>query len=1701
MTSTLVGGVGRSPGEPVRPLSVLALSPAIVVLLLAGLALRLVIAYVLFPGSGFESDLSSYASWANSMAAYGPSGFYANAGFADYPPAYLYVLWLVGTLSGAAASATDLIKLPPILLDIAVGYVIYRLIRGWTWPGPRSEALALAGAALYVFNPVSFYDSALWGQTDAAGALIMLLGLAALIRGNSEGAAAFAATAALVKPQFGVVLIPIVAAVLIKRHLLRSGSGPRHQPWAPARLAGWLSAHQGPVRLLTAFAAAWAAFLVIALPFGMGPLEYLERMFGTAGGYDYLSVNAFNGWALLGVGDEPSLAEALRWNKDTLGLLGPIPGVAIGAALLAAGFAWGVVRGAVRDDRWTLIVAVTFLAVAFFILPTRVHERYIFPAVALMPLLAVVSGRWAVALLLLSLGAFINLHAILTLPLYGSPNVETLPLGEWFRTQPLVTISALLQTGVGLWMAAQLRPKLRTSPDAFEAEATRGRTPVPAVRPGPAATTLSPGQPSGPAAAYPLPAPASAPPPVRVSRLDHLIARLSWGSLRRDRSASLRFEPGGRIDRLDLLVLVVLVVMTLTLRGFRLDQPVRMYFDEVYHARTATEFLQQWEYGEPHDIYEFTHPHLAKYAMAWGIRLAGGNEVTGTADLDMSVEDAAIEARWAPDDDRGRRNGDRLYVAGGDQLGVYDLATRQLVAELPLAASAVAVDADEHQLYAADPAGRLYRLDTSWFDALRFGAGTDPAAIVDAATPFSFGPGAPVQQLLVTDTALIAVTLGSIASFDPDSGELLSERLAVGIEDVVELPWTERLIVDTREVPDREAVADLLASALEEDPEHIAGLLARDGFVTVAAWLAADTVDGLTTFIEEGRLPGAELESAPLLAVADAGGVDVLDAWSLDPIEDVPTDEPVTALALAEPDSSEPTLYATTGASIETVRIGEDGPAIPETVWMPGVVSDLTWNAPAELMHVLGEAPEGGPTAYVVEPKGRSVFIDVPLPYEPDHLLADTQADRPDTDRTELLAIAADGRVTGIDIGSNAFGWRLPGVLVGALTAALAYLLARVLFARRSIGLIAAVLVLAEGMLFANARIAMNDVYVTAFILLAVLLLAPLYLTPRRPWTASALVLGAGVALGLALASKWVALYAIGGLGLLVLLRSALGRAIALLAMMGMTAVLGTMAVRPEGDGDVVRNWVFLLVMLVLSGLLAAGIVRRPIPWTKAEVVMAVAMPLVAGVALFLLRMSVPGGLAMMAGVVVAVVAMIAAMTGHGPWAAGARAPAPGTSAWLRPGPLHVLPWLFTMAALTVVPVVVYLMTYSPWVELGNDWGIPLLGSLPFLAEGTDGGRGLAALTESIYQYHDNLRAEHAASSPWWAWPLDLKPVWFFQERYGDGTTGLIYDTGNLVIFWLGIAGMGFSAWAAWHRRSLALAVVVVMWAAMWLPWARVDRAAFQYHVYASLPFMLLALAYFLGELWHGPAWRTWFLARSAGALAIVAIPLLWLLRTPLCILSGTAIAHPDGVACASQVTRTAQLSEGGVVALFIVGAGAAMAAFLGWRASRSGPDSRQGLWVVAIVVVALATLGGVVAALLFLDTTSTEGVTLSSDALALVGLLVLALPAALVLRARDPQRFVLGVLAAAGLWLLLWYPNISGLPLPADFAHLYQGLLPTWNWDFQFSVNTDPASDSGVFQPGMIVVAGITFVFVAAVAVAARRWGGRPPTEPDQRR
>ena len=239
--------------------------------------------------------------------------------------------------------------------------------------------------------------------------------------------------------------------------------------------------------------------------------------------------------------------------------------------------------------------------------------------------------------------------------------------------------------------------------------------------------------------------------------------------------------------------------------------------------------------------------------------------------------------------------------------------------------------------------------------------------------------------------------------------------------------------------------------------------------------------------------------------------------------------------------------------------------------------------------------------------------------------------------------------------------------------------------------------------------------------------------------------------------------------------------------------------------------------------------------------------------------------------------------------------PAPAPEGWLRPGWAVGLPIVWAAVCLVAIPLAVYVVSYIPWADIGNNQLWP-----GFPAGNT--GQTLLELTGQMYNYHNSLADAHPASSPWWSWPFDLKPVWFYQDSFAGGTSAAVYDAGNLVIWWMGVPAMLFAALMAYRRRSLALGLIAIGFAAQWVPWARIDRAAFQYHYYTALPFMIMALAYFVAELWHGPSRRTWLLARIAGAAAIVAPAAMWLLSRPLCAFVGVESVNPGSAACPAVI-------------------------------------------------------------------------------------------------------------------------------------------------------------------------------------------------------
>lgn len=140
-------------------------------LLGVGLAVRIALAFVVYPHAGYTGDLGQFWQWAQGLAANGPGAFYTTIPSANYPPLYLYVLWVLGSIGNP-----DLLKLPPILLGftiLAAAFFVLptRVHERYLFPFFATGALLAAPGALRI-------------AVLAAAAVLNTLNLHAVLAGN-----------------------------------------------------------------------------------------------------------------------------------------------------------------------------------------------------------------------------------------------------------------------------------------------------------------------------------------------------------------------------------------------------------------------------------------------------------------------------------------------------------------------------------------------------------------------------------------------------------------------------------------------------------------------------------------------------------------------------------------------------------------------------------------------------------------------------------------------------------------------------------------------------------------------------------------------------------------------------------------------------------------------------------------------------------------------------------------------------------------------------------------------------------------------------------------------------------------------------------------------------------------------------------------------------------------------------------------------------------------------------------------------------------------------------------------------------------------------------------------------------------------------------------------------------------------------------
>ncbi len=337
---------------------------------------------VFVPNPGFEADMAFWKSWG--LAPF-DKGYVAGLALTNnnYPTPFAYLLWAVTTVYSLFANPhlfaefwnrtnllyLTLMKLPAILADLGIAGIL--LWFGSTFPTAKSSGAKKEGrawgmllAGLYLFNPVSILDSAVWGQVDALGVFLFLCAFVSLVKHKPFLAGLLYMVALMTKLQ-NMIYGPLFFLLI----------------WQMTGFTGLVRSVAGA---LVAFFGLNSAFLVAK---DMGRVVYSLTV-----NYDYfpyMSLNAYNLWWIV------AGAKGMQISDKIL-TVGIINAKTMGLILFASTYLLSTLsmlkhtlRDAVNRNGQIELIASFFTALilaasGFFLFQTESHDRYAFPLVVFL---------------------------------------------------------------------------------------------------------------------------------------------------------------------------------------------------------------------------------------------------------------------------------------------------------------------------------------------------------------------------------------------------------------------------------------------------------------------------------------------------------------------------------------------------------------------------------------------------------------------------------------------------------------------------------------------------------------------------------------------------------------------------------------------------------------------------------------------------------------------------------------------------------------------------------------------------------------------------------------------------------------------------------------------------------------------------------------------------------------------------------------------------------------------------------------------------------------------------------------------------------------------------------------------------------------------------------------------------------------------
>lgn len=324
----------------------------LLILLLAGFVIRAICAVAY---KGHDSDMACFAGWANNIFENGPWNFYKDTGFTDYPPGYMYILYVVGALRKLFSLEGNayhfLLKLPSIIADLGTGYLIYKIANK-----NLSNSLSATISAVYVFNPAVICDSALWGQVDSVYTIFIALMIYLISEKKLIPSYFVFAVCILIKPH-AFIYTPLLFYSITENYIY-----PHFDK-------------KGLLKTLGFGVLAIVFMVLLALPFDITEVfnQYVKTITEE---YPYFTVNAFNLWGAFGLNWKDLSAGASIANYVILALI-----VAYSAYIFFK-----------SKNESKYFYTAGLLAFFTFMLSTKMHERYGFPVMVFL-LLALIGTK------------------------------------------------------------------------------------------------------------------------------------------------------------------------------------------------------------------------------------------------------------------------------------------------------------------------------------------------------------------------------------------------------------------------------------------------------------------------------------------------------------------------------------------------------------------------------------------------------------------------------------------------------------------------------------------------------------------------------------------------------------------------------------------------------------------------------------------------------------------------------------------------------------------------------------------------------------------------------------------------------------------------------------------------------------------------------------------------------------------------------------------------------------------------------------------------------------------------------------------------------------------------------------------------------------------------------------------------------------